>query len=253
MSLAIKRNKRPSALVTGAAKGIGKAIALELASRGFQVIINYKTSSLAAEEVCKEIQNLGGYALPFQADVSLRFEIEDMAKFISDKFGKLDVLVNNAGILEQKPFAKISDEDWHNTIDSNLKSVFLCTQIITKVMGPGGSIVNISSIGGEIGGPKAVHYAASKGAMLTFTKSSARVLSEKGIRVNAVTPGFIDTDMFRHITTAQRIPLDEIEATIPLGRIGKPEDVANAVSFLVDDKSNYITGQVVRVNGGLLI
>lgn len=243
----------PTALVTGAAKGIGRAIALQLASDGFQVVVNYKTSKVAAQELCSEIERLGGCAYYFQADISIRTEVENLVNFVCEQFVKLDVLINNAGILEQKPFVEITDEDWANTIDANLKSAFVCTQLMVDLMCRGGSIVNISSIGGEIGGPKAVHYAASKGAMLTFTKSTARVLSEKGIRVNAVTPGFIDTDMFRHILKVQDISRSDIEANIPLGRIGTPEDIADTVSFLVSSKAKYITGQVIRVNGGVLL
>jgi 3-oxoacyl-[acyl-carrier protein] reductase len=244
---------RPKALVTGSAKGIGRSIAIQLAKDGYDIIVNYNTSASAAKSTCNEVSKFGGTVLSCKADVSSRKEIEILYETVKSEFGSLNVLVNNAGILEQKPFGEISDEDWQSTFDANLKSAFLCTQLMSNLILPGGSIVNISSIGGEIGGPKAVHYAASKGAMITFTKSTARVLSERGIRVNAVSPGFINTGMFQHITSVQNTSLNEIEETIPLGRVGTPQDVANAVSFLANDKSNYITGQVIRVNGGLLI
>ena len=246
-------NTPHTVLITGAAKGIGKAIALNLAAKGYQIVVNYKSSKAAAESVCNEIENAGGIAFPAQADVSDRAEVEALASLINERFGQLYALINNAGILEQKPFEQITDNDWQLTIDANLKSAFICSQIFAQSILYGGSIINISSIGGEIGGPKAVHYAASKGAMLTLTKSTARVLSKDGIRVNAVTPGFIDTEMFRHILSVQNLTVDGVESTIPLGRIGHVEDVANAVAFLISSQASYITGETIRVNGGTLI
>lgn len=241
------------AIVTGAARGIGKAITLALAEDSYAVVINFHRSHEEASAVCQQITDMGGAALAYQADVTVRSEVEEMLAETLKAFGRVDVLVNNAGILEQKPFIEISDTDWDETMDANLKSAFLCTQIFGKRMQPKGSIVNICSIGGQIGGPKAPHYAASKGALSTFTKSSARLFAPNNIRVNAVSPGFIDTEMFDHILQAQNEKRAEIEKTIPLQRIGSPSDIAEAVSFLVSEKAKYITGHVLNVNGGTLI
>jgi len=239
------------AVVTGASRGIGRAIATCLARDGCHVLVNYRQAKHAAEETAEWVRKAGREALIQRADVTRRHEVTVMLELALRHFGRLDVLVNNAGLLDQKPFAEISDEDWTKAFDVNLKAAFVCTQeAAPQLARHGGCIVNISSVGGQIGGPKAPHYAAAKGGLLTFTKSSARLLADQGIRVNAVAPGLIRTDMIAHMFSTAA---DEAELckSIPLQRMGEPEDVGEAVAFLASSRARYITGQVLNVNGGL--
>ena len=241
------------AIVTGASKGIGRAIALSLASSGYNILINYFNSENEAKKTKDLVQEKGVDSTLYRADVSNRTQVQNMIKYCI-KWGKaIDVLVNNAGILEQKDFYAINDQEWTETLNINLQSAFICTQEASKLMLKNSSIVNISSIGGQIGGPNAPHYSAAKGALLTFTKSTAKLLAPKNIRVNAVAPGFIETEMFTHILSKQNKVKDDIVSSIPIGRIGTPADVGDAVDFLVSSKASYITGQVLNVNGGSLI
>jgi len=239
------------AIVTGASRGIGRAIAVELARDGHNVLVNYHRAEQAAYESAAMVRAAGGEALVYRADVTQREQVRAMLRAILQHYGRLDVLVNNAGLLDQKPFQEISDNDWRQLLEANLNSVFVCTQEAAEYLTEGGSIVNISSLGGQIGGPKAPHYAAAKGAVLTFTKSSARLLASRGIRVNAVAPGYIRTDMFKHMLQRGGVAEEEICRAIPVHRLGEPSDVASAVAFLVSPRAAYITGQVLNLNGGI--
>lgn len=240
------------AIVTGASRGIGRATAVELANRGCDVLINYRASEQCAEQTAEMVRSAGRRALVYCADVTRRAQVTAMLEVVLKEFGRLDTLVNNVGLLDQKPFAEIDDREWQTLIDVNLNSAFLCIQEAAPRMSDGGCIVNVSSIGGQIGGPKAPHYAAAKGALLTFTKSSARLLAPR-IRVNAVAPGFIRTDMFEHIREKGGQLEEEIVKSIPLQRLGEPEDVAAAVGFLVSPRASYITGHTLNINGGVLM
>ncbi len=241
------------ALVTGASRGIGRAIACTLGSAGYSIAVNYNKSTDEAKITQKMLNEIGCDSMLIKGDVSDRKFVIQMAKDIFEWGGNINVLINNAGILEQKDFYALTDTDWNKSINVNLNSAFICTQEISKLMNKDSSIINITSIGGQIGGPKAPHYSAAKGALITFTKSSAKLLAPKGIRVNAVSPGFIETEMFSHILKVQALEKNEIESTIPLQRIGTPNEVAEAVEFLSSSRSSYITGQVLNINGGALI
>lgn len=240
------------ALVTGASRGIGRAVAVELASLGHDVAINFHTSEQQAEQTAEMVRDLGRRAFVYHADITKRKQVKEMLGKVLAKFKRLDILVNNAGFLDQKPFAEIGDREWQRLIDVNLNSAFICTQEAAPYIIDGGCIVNVSSMGGQIGGPKAPHYAAAKGALLTFTKSSARLLAPR-IRVNAVAPGFIRTDMFEHIREKSGQLEREIVEPIPMQRLGEPDDVAAAVGFLVSPRAAYVTGHTLNVNGGLLM
>jgi len=246
------KNKKV-AFVTGASRGIGRAIACALGSSGFSIAVNYNNSTDEAKITEKMLNEIGCNSLLMKGDVSDRKVVIQMTKDIFEWGGNINVLVNNAGILEQKDFFSLTDNDWNESINVNLNSAFICTQETSKLMNKGSSITNITSIGGQIGGPKAPHYSAAKGALITFTKSSAKLLAPKGIRVNAVSPGFIETEMFSHILKTQALEKNEVESTIPLQRIGTPNEVADAVEFLSSSRASYITGQVININGGAFI
>ncbi|MBR1858027.1 MAG: 3-oxoacyl-[Selenomonadaceae bacterium] len=238
------------ALVTGASRGIGRAIAIKLASEGAKVAINFAGNLTKAEEVKSEIEANNGEAILVQADVSNAKSVEDMIQQIVDTWGKIDILINNAGITRDNLMMRMKDTDFDEVINTNLKGIFNCTKVVSKLMMKqrSGRIVNMSSIVGITGNAGQTNYAAAKAGVIGFTKSAAKELAARGINVNAVAPGFIDTDM-----TAV-IPENIKEAMlkeIPLNRIGNTEDVANAVKFLVSDESSYITGQIIRVDGGM--
>ena len=242
--------KGKTALVTGASRGIGRAIAIRLASEGARVAINFSSNLTKAEEVKQLIEDNGGEAMLVQCDVSDFAAVEAMIKQIVDAWGTLDVLVNNAGITRDALLMRMKPEDFEAVINTNLKGVFNCTKIVSRLMikQRGGSIVNMSSVVALDGNAGQTNYAAAKAGIIGFTKSAARELAPRGITVNAIAPGFIDTDM----TSA--IP-EDIKSTmvekIPLGRVGTADDIANAVAFLVSEQANYITGQVLVVAGGL--
>jgi len=240
------------AVVTGASRGIGRAIAYELACRGMNIVVNYRASEQDAKGSAELIRGTGQHAFVFRADVTNREQVKGMFGAALSEFGRIDVLVNNAGVLEQKPFGDIDDYEWQLSMDVNLNSAFICTQEASPRLNSGGCIINVSSMGGQIGGPRAPHYSAAKGALLTFTKSSARLLAPR-IRVNAVTPGFIRTDMFEHITKNGGQTETAIVETIPMGRLGEPGDVATAVAFLASPEASYITGHTLNINGGILM
>ena len=241
-----------TALVTGASRGIGAAIAKKLASRGFMVIINYGHSSAAAEEVKNQIEQAGGHAVLMQGDVSCGEDVDRMFKDIKKDWGKLDVLVNNAGINRDTLLVRMKENQWDDVLSTDLKSVFFTTKAAASLMmrQRSGSIINIASVVGITGNAGQANYAAAKAGVIGFTKSAAKELAARGIRVNAIAPGFIETDMTDAIPEKIR---EGMLATIPLRRGGKAEDVANAVAFLASDDAGYITGQVLKVDGGMVM
>ena len=243
---------RKTAIITGGGRGIGRAIALTLAKQKMNLVLSYVTRRDSCEQTADEVRALGSEPLVVQVDVTQRESVRRMVALSTQKFERIDLLVNNAGVLEQKPFHSITDEDWDTMMATNVKGVFLCCQEVMPVMARqgGGSIVNISSSGGQLGGMLAVHYATSKAAVLSLTRSLARVGAADGIRVNCVTPGLILTEMSEkeiHSEAGQQ----KINQQIPMRRAGLAEEVAAAVAFLASEESSYITGQSINVNGGL--
>jgi 3-oxoacyl-[acyl-carrier protein] reductase len=238
------------AIVTGASRGIGRAIALQLASQGSKVVVNYASSSTAAEEVVAEITAAGGEAIALQADVSQENQVDTLIKTTLEKFQRVDILVNNAGITRDTLLLRMKLAEWQAVIDLNLTGVFLCTKAISKIMlkQRSGRIINIASVAGQMGNPGQANYSAAKAGVIGFTKTVAKELSSRGITVNAVAPGFITTDM------TSDIKADGILQYIPLGRFGKPEEIAGMVRFLAaDPAAAYITGQVFNVDGGMVM
>ncbi len=240
------------AIVTGASRGIGKQIALTLAKAGANIVINYKQNMDQAEEVANEIRDFGQEALVIKADVSKAEDVEALVKTTLDKFGKIDFLVNNAAVTKDNLIMRMKEEDWDQVLDTNLKSIFLLSKAISRPMlkQKEGRIVNITSVVGLIGNAGQSNYAAAKAGMIGLTKSLAREFASRGITVNAVAPGFIDTDMTEALN-------DDIKSgmlsQIPLARFGKPEDVANVVKFLLSNEAAYMTGQVLHVDGGMVM
>ena len=238
------------AVVTGASRGIGKAAALALASQGAKVVVNYARSSDAAEATVKEINLAGTEAIAVQADVSQSDEVDNLIKTTLDKFGRIDVLVNNAGITKDTLLLRMKPEQWQAVIDLNLTGVFFCTKAVSKTMlkQRSGRIINIASVAGQMGNPGQANYSAAKAGVIGFTKTVAKELANRGITVNAVAPGFIETDMTEDLKS------DDIIKFIPLGRYGKPEEVAGTIRFLAaDPAAAYITGQVFNVDGGMVM
>lgn len=238
-----------TAVITGAAKGIGRATAKCLAGDGFSVALVYNGSKDAAEELLKEI---GGEAKIYKCDITSPESVNNTVKNILKDFGRIDVLVNNAGIAQQKLFIDITDGDWRNILDTDLSGAFYFTRAVLEPMfkQKSGKIINISSMWGQTGGSCEVHYSAAKAGIIGMTKALAKEAGLSGITVNAVAPGVIMTDMLSAFSKSE---LEELKDEIPLNRLGTPEDVANTVSFLASEKADYITGQVIGVNGGMVI
>ena len=238
------------ALVTGASRGIGKAIAKKLAAEGDIVIVNYNGSEEAAKQVVSEIQATGGKAQSFQCSVADAEAVEAMIKQIVSEYKRLDILVNNAGITRDNLILKMKEEEFEDVLATNLKGVFHTSKPVARQMlkQKSGSIVNISSISGVMGNAGQTNYAASKAGVIGFTKSLARELASREIRVNAVAPGFIETEMTEKLSEAA---IEAGKKQIPFGRFGKAEEIAQAVCFLVSEDASYITGQVLQVDGGM--
>ena len=244
--------KGKCAVVTGAAKGIGKAIALKLASSGVNIVLNYRSSEDKAIETEKEILSLGVEVLRIKGDISKPNDVENLIDCAKNKFGKIDIMVNNAGITKDTLLLRMKEEDFDSVINVNLKGVFNCLKAITPVMvkQKEGKIINLSSVVGLVGNAGQVNYAASKAGVIGMTKSLAKEIGSRGITVNAVAPGFIETDMTDVLGDRFK---EEAKKSIPLKRLGKAEDVAEVVAFLASDSANYITGQVIHVDGEMVM
>lgn len=234
-------------LITGGSRGIGKACVYEFVKNGYRVFLNYNKSEEEALKICDETG-----AIPIKADISKAAEVKKAADFINENYGGISVLINNAGISQIKLFSDISEEDWDNMFNVNIKSMFLVTKafIGDMINKKYGKIINISSMWGEVGGSCEVHYSASKSAVIGFTKALAKEVGLSGINVNCISPGVIDTDMNGELSKED---FDSLCEETPLNRIGTPEEVAKLASFIASDISSFITGQVIGINGGLII
>jgi 3-oxoacyl-[acyl-carrier protein] reductase len=237
-------------LVTGGSRGIGRAIALEFAARGSAVMVNYNKSPESAEEVVKQIQAAGGKAAAYQADASNLKQAEDLVKFTVDAFGDLSILVNNAGITRDQLIMMMPEADWDAVINTNLKSTFNCSKAAVKYMMRKrvGRIINMTSVAGLMGNAGQTNYSASKGGQIAFTRALAREVATRNITVNAIAPGFVDTEILESMTPQS---LAAALTLVPLARKGKPEEIAYAAAFLASDEAAYITGQVLGVDGGM--
>jgi 3-oxoacyl-[acyl-carrier protein] reductase len=240
------------ALVTGGARGIGRATVLELAKSGADVAINYAGSEAAAKQVAEEVESLGRKAIIIQANVADSASVGEMVKKVVDEFGKLDILVNNAGITKDNLLMRMKEEEWDAVIDVNLKGVFNCIKAVTRQMMKqrSGRIINISSVVGVMGNPGQANYVAAKAGVIGLTKTTARELASRGITVNAIAPGYIETDMTSKLGEDVK---EGMMSLIPLARLGHPEDIAKAVRFLTSEDASYITGQTLHVDGGMVM
>jgi 3-oxoacyl-[acyl-carrier protein] reductase len=244
--------KEKVAIVTGASRGLGKATALALAGAGAKVVVNYAGSAALAEETVAEIRSQGGEAVAVQADVSNAQDVERLLSSTLEVFGRVDVLVNNAGITRDNLLLRMKEQDWDAVLDTNLKGIFLSTKAVTKPMMKQrfGRIINLTSVVGLTGNAGQANYAAAKAGVVGFTKSCARELASRGITVNAVAPGFIQTDMTDKLPEELK---QKMLGEIPLGRLGEAKDVANLVVFLASEEASYITGQTINVDGGMVM
>lgn len=241
-----------TAVVTGASRGIGRAIALKLAQDGANVVVNYSGSQAKAEEVVAEIKALGQQAIAVQANVANADEVKALMGAAMDAFGSIDILVNNAGITRDNLLMRMKEDEWDSVMDTNLKGVFLCTKAVARQMMKqrAGRIINVASIVGVAGNAGQANYVAAKAGVIGLTKTTAKELAARNILVNAVAPGFIATDM------TEELPQDVKEAMltqIPLAKLGQPEDVANVVAFLASEGANYMTGQTLHIDGGMVM
>lgn len=240
------------ALVTGASRGIGRAIALRLAEAGATVVVNYAGNVKAAQEVESMIVDAGGKAMLIQADIANTEAVDDMIKNINKEYGKIDILVNNAGITRDNLLMRMKESDWDDVINTNLKGIYNSTKAVSKFMMKqrSGRIVNMASVVGLTGNAGQANYAAAKAGVIGFSKSMAKELASRGITVNTVAPGFIETDMTAVLADQVK---EELVSRIPLAKLGNAKDVANAVMFLVSDEASYITGQTLNVDGGMVM
>jgi 3-oxoacyl-[acyl-carrier protein] reductase len=240
------------ALVTGASRGIGREIALELAREGANVVVNYSGSEAKANEVVDEIKSMGREAVAIQCNVADSDSVQSMVKETISHFGTLDILVNNAGITKDNLLMRMKENEWDDVININLKGVFLCTKAVTRQMMKqrSGRIINISSIVGVSGNPGQANYVAAKSGVIGLTKTAARELAPRGITVNAIAPGFISTDMTDQLPEDVR---NEMLKQIPLNRFGDPKDIAKVVSFMASESSSYMTGQTLHIDGGMVM
>lgn len=239
-----------TALVTGASRGIGKKIALQLGEEGYNVVVNYAGNKEKAEEVVSEIKTFGVDAFAIQANVSEQDEVKAMIKETLNQFETIDVLVNNAGITRDNLLMRMKQNEWDDVINTNLKGVFNCVQAVTRPMlkQKSGRIINLSSVVGSVGNPGQINYVATKSGVEGMTKTFARELASRGITCNAVAPGFIVSDMTDQLSDELK---EQMKSQIPLDRFGEDSDIAHTVAFLASEKANYITGQTIHVNGGM--
>ncbi|MBQ8682521.1 MAG: 3-oxoacyl-[Selenomonadales bacterium] len=240
------------ALVTGASRGIGRAVAIRLAKSGAKIAVNYAGNQAAAEEVKQIIEQNGGEAILVQADISNAESVDAMVAQVMEAFGRIDILVNNAGITRDTLLMRMKEADWNAVIQTNLTGVFYVTKAVSKIMMKqrSGKIVNMSSVVGLMGNAGQANYAAAKAGVIGFTKSMAKELAARNITVNAIAPGFISTDMTAVLPDKVK---EDLATKIPMGRLGEADDIASAVLFLVSDSANYITGQTLNVDGGMVM
>lgn len=241
------------AVVTGASRGIGRAIAVEFGREGASVVVNYNSNADAAQDVVKEIESSRGKAITYQADVGVFEQAEAMIKQTLEQFGDLHILVNNAGITRDGLIMMMSEDDWDEVIQTNLKSAYNCSKVAVRHMMRRryGRIINITSVSGQMGNAGQTNYSASKAGQIGFTKALAREVAPRNITVNAVAPGFIETDIWADVPDAIRENLESMQELIPLGRVGETDEIAKAVSFLASEDAGYITGHVLTVDGGM--
>ena len=239
-------------LITGGSRGIGKEIAIEFSKYGVNVAISYINNKEKAQEVIDEIEKNGAKGIAIKADVSKEEDVLNMVEIINNSLGQIDILVNNAGITKDNLIIRMKTEEWDDVIDTNLKGTYLCTKSVVRGMMKRryGKIINIASVVGITGNFGQGNYSASKAGVIGFTKSMAKELASRGVNVNAVAPGFIETDMTKNLKQDVK---DSLVKSIPMGRPGKPKDIANIVVFLASEKSDYITGQVINVDGGMVM
>lgn len=244
--------KGKTAIITGSSRGIGKAIAQKLGQMGANIVLNGTTASEAINMTCEELKASGVNVIVSVGDVRNAEYVDNMVNAAIDAFGSVDILINNAGITRDKLIMKMSENDWDDVVDINLKGAFLCTKAVAKIMMKqrSGKIINITSVAGVMGNPSQANYAASKAGLIGLTKSTAKELATRGINCNAIAPGLISTDMTDVLSESIK---ENYLNSIPQKRFGTPEDVANAVGFIVSDEANYITGQVIHIDGGLVM
>lgn len=245
-------NKSKTVIVTGASRGIGKTTAILFALKGYQVLFNYNLSGIEAYKVCGRLRKKGKAVAAFKADITKRRQVENMVEHCMKNFGGVDILINNAGIAQQKMFMDISEREWDTMVDTNLKGVFNCTQSVLKHMlrQKEGKIINISSIWGMVGAACEVHYSAAKAGVIGMTKALAKELAPSNIQINCIAPGIVETDMLASLNNNE---LTELKSQMPLMKIGSPRDIAFCALYLASGGANFVTGQVISPNGGYVI